>query len=190
MKSKLMILLISLIVLVTGCSKEEKVNKHQNLINVVTSKEKSISYEMGTDYFKNYKLYDIDGVKVSKYAYIDFDKDKVDELIIEAESRDGIYFVLHEQDNKVYTYILNKRQINKIKNNGEILSINGEQNEEINKLVFDRENLNIVNKAVINTINDIYILDDKESTKEEVEKYFQKYNQKEDLKWIESGDVK
>ncbi len=111
------------------------------------------------------------------YMFVDFDADGIDELlIVDAEIKDFLF--LHCEGDEVYGCVHRNISLGGIKTDGSfrIDNLYFEGYEAICNISFDEETSVITNKAYRDEEEGIYLLDEKDAPKEDVEKYFEDWD--------------
>ena len=116
------------------------------------------------------------------YMFVDFDSDKIDELLILDVSL-NYYLILRSEKDKVYGYITQNINPSYVKNDGTFLSkryINdGDKvnvTEEINTYSFKGDRFELKNLASKDDSKNTYKIEGKIVSKEKYDKYFEAWN--------------
>lgn len=110
------------------------------------------------------------------YAYIDFDSDGIDELLI-VDIRLTQCMVLRYDGEKAIGYIIEHINIKNVKTDGTLLIGNEKSACSISKVSFDGLDYEITNLAYKKGSENLYQLDQKPASKDEVENYFDNWNE-------------
>ena len=119
-----------------------------------------------------------------EYTFVDFDKDGMDEMIINISVDLGFYLVLHYEAEKVYGYEFVIRSLQSLKSDGSFIRSGGAMSTYYSCMTFDKQNVKITNIAIKDDNNQIYELYGKQSSIEELDKYIANWNQKENVTWM------
>ena len=119
-----------------------------------------------------------------EYTFVDFDKDGMDEMIINISVDLGFYLVLHYEAEKVYGYEFVIRSLQSLKSDGSFIRSGGAMSTYYSCMTFDKQNVKIINTAIKDDNNQIYELYGKQSSVEELDKYIANWNQKENVTWM------
>lgn len=104
------------------------------LLKVINNEQEFITERGDTTYLKDFDMYG-EKVTISRFAYVDFDQDGENEMVIETNS--GSYsIVLHYENQRVYGYLLSARAIYDIKNDGTYTGNGGEEVTNIKRMRF------------------------------------------------------
>ena len=201
----LIILLVGIVIILTGCSKtnnsnvqvQENIDEH--LLNVLNGKEKfkysiekydGILYyddsNVGLDFYITEIPYisdDIAESPIKDYTLVDIDGDSQNEIVANINHLGGFILILHYENNINYGYVLSVRTFNNLKEDGKFLSSNSDENKSIHKAEFNGEYMNIKTIAYGDSIN-FYNAKDEKITEEEFNKYLNEFNNSKDVKFI------
>lgn len=205
MKRKLVLCLVCCCVIlgVVGCGKEEVKDDTSNnnqteevkdstseksekeiYLDVIANKRNYISEDNTEknveDYLKDANITDDYTVK---YALVDLDQDDKDEMIVLFESYDGFYLILNIEDDKVYGFEKDYRSMVSIKEDGTMLATNSADSSEIYKISFDKNKIENISLAIED--GNTYKLDNKTATEAEVKNYFEEFNNKKEVEFID-----
>lgn len=191
MKRKLLLVIVTSTMLLTGCqNKEEKVNIKNELIKVAKSEEKFRSESYEANYLNKFRIYDVDKIEVEKYVFMNLDKDKEDELVIYPKSETGFYIMLDYTKKGVYMYEAPSTNMQELKEDG-TFKMNSEENSTgIYRYDFSEKESNYERITYGNDANELYFISDNVCTKEEYLKKLEEFNKKKNVKWIESSEIK
>lgn len=159
----------------------------------VLEKEKDFTYkclvwgEVTTENFQKF-IYNLEHTALLSflpnwYAYVDFDSDGIDELLI-TNLAGGQCLVLRYDGEKAIGYII--EYLSGVKTDGTLLI--GMDNEKgscsISKISFDGLDYEITDLAYKDASENLYQLDQKPASKDEVENYFDNWNESTtDVSW-------
>lgn len=164
----------------------ENVIKGKEKIKTASGEYTIVEYLQGNDSFLD------DGndaeYSLTSYANVDFDGDGIDEVVFLLDYKiDGAYAILHYENGEVYGYqYLVYRAIENLKDDGEFIASNGAKDYSYNTFKFDKENIEFVENASIETVEDDrseYKVDEKIVTEKEFKNYEKKFNDKKDAKF-------
>ena len=170
-----------------GCSNTEKQNSEaKELLQKVLDNEQNFSYkclvfdkvtEENLKEFRFHTVYRALNPFVPQgYAYIDFDSDGIDELVIVDATLE--YFLILRYDNEnVNGYILENISLQDIKTDGSFLTVRYNSYTAISRVSFYGLDCVVTNLVYKNDSTNIYQLNEKSATKDEVEKYFDDWNE-------------
>ena len=180
-----------------GTNKDNEVAK-ETLVKVLKYEEnfsfKSLVYDKVTE--ENLEKFNFpsivnvfNGFVPSKYTFVDFDSNGIEELAI-FDNRGVFLLILRYDNGKVIGNILENISYNDIRTNGTFIRFshntkNSEGFNAISYITFDGLNCESHDLAYKYNPEKIYKLEDKDASKEEVEKYFEKWeNETEKVTWI------
>lgn len=191
MKRKLLLVIVTSTMLLTGCqNKEEKVNIKNELIKVAKSEEKFRSESYEANYLNKFRIYDVDKIEVEKYVFMNLDKDKEDELVIYPKSETGFYIMLDYTKKGVYMYEAPSTNMQELKEDGTFKMSSEENSTGIYRYDFSEKESNYERITYGNDANELYFINDNVCTKEEYLKKLEEFNKKKNVKWIESSEIK
>lgn len=118
-----------------------------------------------------------------EYAYVDFNSDNVDEMVILSAKLD-YFLTLHYDAETVYGYVIPQRSLIDLKTDGSFMTSSGAGINTISTLTFADASFEIEDKAYQDVLNNKYQLDGKDSNKETVEDYFKNWEKStSDVSW-------
>lgn len=158
-------------------------SKRELLLNVMNSKQQFITEDNTKVFFKDFKIVENQTAKVDKYAFVDLDKDGVDELVIYTTSDYGAYVILHIEDNNVYGYKINVRALENLKVDGSFMGSNSANSSEYLRISFNKNSYTLTTEAVYDGTNQIYKIDNSTVSKAEIDKYVENWDKKENVSW-------
>ena len=189
MKRLLSVFLICITVLTMGAcsSKDEDEN---SLLKAVLNGEKTFITEKGEAVFlKNYavghgKLATPLYANPTEFVFVDFDGDKIDELVINISTDYGAYLILRRDGLDVYGYEFGVRSLISLKTDGSFIGSNGASSNYYCRLTFEDNKANVVYTAIKDSNMNRFELDGKECSVEELNEYINDWELKESVKWI------
>jgi len=122
--------------------------------------------------------------KPQEYAFIDFDGDNVDELVVDITPNQVYYMVFHKNNDDVYGFLIGRRSLQSIKEDGSFIQTGGADINCYCKMEFDNDSYEIIDTAIKNETDGIYEINGKESTFGAVNEYIEAWNLKKDAEWI------
>ena len=170
-----------------GCNNTEKQNSEaKELLQKVLDKEQNFSYKclvfdkVTEENLKEFRFHTeysaLNPFVPQGYAYIDFDSDGIDELVIVDATLQ--YFLILRYDNEnVNGYILENISLQDIKTDGSFLTVRYNSYTAVSRVSFEELDCVVTNLAYKNDSTNIYQLSEKSATKDEVEKYFDDWNE-------------
>lgn len=207
MKKKILNLIIAILFVImlfvlTGCdnntkqidetqeNKQEKVTESaenieikEKLMKVLNDEEKFIGDENSGSseeeiYFKDFNIY---GQKLSfkEYTYVDLNKDGIDELICKTEFTTDPNMIFHYEDGKIYGYTVHNMK--DIKTDGTYCNFLTDSTYGYNEMIFIKRMWGW--KTLAEKKNDKYLINDKDVSEQKFEKFEEKQNKKENIKW-------
>lgn len=159
-------------------------NEKRLLLNVMNNKQTFIDKDNKETLLKNFITAENQTAKVKEYAFVDFDNDGIEELVIYTTSNYGACVILHYEEGKVYGYMIETNSLENLKADGSFTGSNGENSTYYLRMIFDKNNYSINAEATYDKVNKIYRIDNEEVSLEEITEYIEKWNQKEDIKMI------
>ena len=170
-----------------GCNNTEKQNSEaKELLQKVLDNEQNLSYkclvfdkvtEESLEKFNfktEYKAFN--SFVPQGYAYVDFDSDGIEELLI-VDVTLTYFLILKYDDNNVNGYILEKISLQDIKTDGSFLTVRYDSYTAISRVSFKGLDCAVTNLAYKDDSKNTYQLNQKTATKDEVEKYFDDWNE-------------
>lgn len=158
-------------------------NKKQLLINVMNNKQKFINEDNKETYLKDLEIVENQKAEVDKYAFVDMDKDGIEELVIYTTSDYGAYIILHYENDKVYGFMIGVRSLENLKNDGSFMRSSGANSNEYSRMAFNKNSYSIKKEAVYDVTNKVYEIDNTGVSEKEIKEYVEKWNKKEDVNW-------
>lgn len=169
-----------------GCESSNKVNKNAKvqLEKVLDGKSSFTVHNVHIDETSETTLYDFkyptysDALNMfypKSYAFIDFDGDGIEELLVVSATLDYCLFLRYE-DGKVYGYVHKNISIPGIKTDGTFRTYLQDEYETISTISFSGLSSTITHKAYRDTAKGEYLLDSKAQEKDVVDKYFDDWN--------------
>lgn len=148
----------------------------------VMSGEKAFVDEQNQEVLINdFNLPSEEAIKVKEYAFVDFDKDGNEELIILTDSNYGAYIVFHYEDANIYGYVINIRSLENLKVDGSFSGNSGIGATTYFKMEFDKNTYEMIEVAK-NFENDAeYVISGEKVTKELIDTFVADWNEKENL---------
>ena len=165
----------------------------QDILEAVLANEKLFITESGSAvYLKDYELFDEDNAsfKASSYswAYVDFDDDQIDEMIINISKEIGIYLILHYNGHDVFGFQVTARTMSSIKTDGTFSGSNGADCTYYFRLSFGNKKLNYTKTAEYNTAENIYRVNGNAVTEDEILQYIAEWDKKDDISWTHTQE--
>lgn len=109
------------------------------------------------------------------YAYVDFDSDGLEELVI-VDATLKFFLILRYDNENVNGYILENISLQDIKTDGSFLNVRYNSYTAISRVSFEELDSVVTNFAYKDDSANTYQLNQKSATKDEVEKYFDDWN--------------
>lgn len=165
---------------------EEVVNSNE-LEKVLKNEIEFIDMEGNKVYLKDYKLFG-KSINVSKYAFIDFEKDETEELVVEIQndSEEIAYIILREQNGNIYGYEKGVRELQNLKKDGSFSASSGATSISYLELNFENDSIKTVTKASGELSENKFVIDDKEVSKDEFDAFEKDWKEKEKCSWIDN----
>lgn len=189
-RKKVIIITFVVLIIVIGVIiwKSNNITQYSNekrlLLDAMNNKQTFIDKDNKETLLKNFIIIENQTAKVKEYAFVDFDNDGIEELVIYTTSNYGVYVILHYEEGKVYGYMIEMSSLENLKADGSFTGSNGANSTCYLRMIFDKNNYSINAEATYDTINKIYRINNKEVSLEEITEYIEKWNQKEDIKMI------
>jgi uncharacterized protein YecT (DUF1311 family) len=147
------------------------------------------------DFLTNKKLYDTT-LKVTRFAVLDMDGDKIPEVVLELTAGDypEFYEILHYMDDKVYGYFKVYRGLEMLKVDGTFWSSGGASDNECGKLRFnsnayETDVLGYMKSSQDNgNLTISYSINNKPVTKEAFDSFTKEQNGKKGVDWYELSE--
>ena len=176
---------VVLALLLIGCNKKTVSDSDQLLLLTLHNSEPFINEQKETVLLKDYKIGDNNNIAIApeKYAFIDFDKDGTNELIVSASADHGTYIIFRCNDQKVYGYVFDARALTDIKEDGTFMQSEGAGINTYAKLSFDENGYIITEEATVNTPEGIYKIGEETVTGERIQTFADQWNAKNNIYW-------
>ncbi len=110
------------------------------------------------------------------YAYVDFDSDGIEELLI-VDATLRFFLILRYDNENVNGYILENISLQEIKTDGSFLTVRYNGYTAVSRVSFDGLDCAVTNLAYKDDSANTYQLNQKSATRDEVEKYFDDWNE-------------
>ena len=163
---------IVLSVVVAVCFLTNPASSNNKALLSVLNNEKSFINESGEEvYLKDYKLENSAYVAPEKYALLDLDGDKKDELVLYDNSDYGAYIVFHIFEDKVYAFNFGERHLMFLKEDGTFIQSGGASLNKYATLSFKNNTYIINEEAYIDDTNNEYRINGVSSTQEKAKEY-------------------
>ena len=188
MKKLLAIFLCLLMCLVfSGCNNTEKKNDEaKTVLTKVLDNEQNFSYKclvfdkVTEENLKEFRFHTeysaLNPFIPQGYAYVDFDSDGIDELVI-VDATLKYFLILRYDNENVNGYILENISLQDIKTDGSFLTVRYNSYTAISRVSFKELDCVVKNLACKDDSANTYQLNQKSATKDEVEKYFGDWNE-------------
>ncbi len=172
---------------IVGCNNTEKQNDEakETLLRVL-EKEQNFNYkclvfdkvtEESLGEFRFHTEYSALNPFVPQgYAYVDFDSDGIDELVI-VDATLNFFLILRYYNENVNGYILENISLQDIKTDGSFLTVRYNSYTAISRVSFEELDCAVTNLAYKDDSENIYQLNQESATRDEVEKYFDNWNE-------------
>ena len=164
-------------------SNSSKTDTNQLLLDVMNNEEKFINKDNKEVYLKDFKIVEEQTAKVDKYAFVDMDKDGIEELVIYTTSDYGAYVILHYENNKVYGYMIGVRSLENLKTDGSFMGSSGANSNEYSRMTFNKNSYNLETEAVYDGTNKDYKINNANVSEKEIKEYVENWNKKENVSW-------
>lgn len=170
-----------------GCNNSEKQNDEaKEVLQKVLSKEqsftvKSLVFDKVTE--ENLEKFSfpteanaINAFVPQGYVYVDFDSDGIEELLI-VDATLRFFLILRYDNENVNGYILENISLQDIKTDGSFSMVIYKSYTTVSRVTFDGLDCKVSNLAYKDDLANTYQLNKKSATKDEVEKYFDDWNE-------------
>lgn len=164
-------------------SNSSKTDTNQLLLDVMNNEEKFINKDNKEVYLKDFKIVEEQTAKVDKYAFVDMDKDGIEELVIYTTSDYGAYVILHYENSKVYGYMVGVRSLENLKTDGSFMGSSGANSNEYSRMTFNKNSYSIKTEAVYDGTDKIYKINNEKVSEKEIKEYVENWNKKENVSW-------
>ena len=164
-------------------SNSSKTDTNQLLLDVMNNEEKFINKDNKEVYLKDFKIVEEQTAKVDKYAFVDMDKDGIEELVIYTTSDYGAYVILHYENSKVYGYMVGVRSLENLKTDGSFIGSSGANSNEYLRMTFNKNSYNLETEAVYDGTNKDYKINNANVSEKEIKEYVENWNKKENVNW-------
>lgn len=164
-------------------SNSSKTDTNQLLLDVMNNEEKFINKDNKEVYLKDFKIVEEQTAKVDKYAFVDMDKDGIEELVIYTTSDYGAYVILHYENSKVYGYMVGVRSLENLKTDGSFIGSSGANSNEYLRMTFNKNSYNLETEAVYDGTNKDYKINNANVSEKEIKEYVENWNKKENVSW-------
>ncbi len=185
---KLMAIFMCLVMCLSfvGCNNTEKQNSEaKELLQKVLDNEQNFSYKcmvfdkVTEENLKEFR-FDTEYSALNPfipqgYAYVDFDSDGLEELVI-VDATLKFFLILRYDNENVNGYILENISLQDIKTDGSFLNVRYNSYTAISRVSFEELDSVVTNLAYKDDSANTYQLNQKSATKDEVEKYFDDWN--------------
>lgn len=183
---KIAILVLSVLILSTifsGCVNKNSID--DLLLDVLNNEQTFIDESNEHIYLKDYKLKENKDIKIipQKYALIDFDNDGINELVVYVSENYGAYIIFHMYAGNIYGFEFMERALIDLKTDGSFIQSEGAGINAYARLAFNENGYDVFEEAYSNDIDNVYEINEKESTSEKVNNYRQEFSKKESVKW-------
>ena len=124
---------------------------------------------------------------IQEYVFTDLDNDGRSELVVLIESIDGSYVILryNKKEEKVYGYVLGVRELEDLKQDGTFMGSGGAAISTYSKIEFDKNNkMNVIDLAYVDEEANVYKIDNKDVSYDEMNTYIEKWDEKKSVNWI------
>lgn len=148
----------------------EEIDNDSLLLDAINNKKKVI-YKDKEVFYKDIVIVDKETADVDKYAFVDFDNDDNNELVVLTTLDYGAYVLLHRENDKVYANVIGIRSMNSLKKDGTFKASSGADNFDIATLKFDGEKCENKVLATFDKENKIYEINDKKVKLAKIEEY-------------------
>ena len=161
-------------------------NPKKLLIDVMNSKETFIDESSNKILFKDYKIAGIETAKAEKYTFVDLDKDGIDELAVFTTADYGAYMIFRydKETKNVYGYMIGVRSFQDVKVDGTFKGSGGADTTSYFEITFNNNNKQIITKAIDDGMLENYEIDNVKVSENEINKYVDSWNNKENCIWI------
>lgn len=192
---KILSIFLFCIIIFTLCACSTKNEDSESLLTAVLNNEKTFITENGEavllqNYLTSHSIPSLSSP--IEYVFVDFDEDKVDELVINISSDYGLYLVLHYNGFDIYGYEFGIRSLNVLKTDGSFIGSNGAASTYYCRLTFEDNNANVIYTAVKDSRMNRFELNGEEAPIESINEYINDWNLKESVEWIKyssSSDI-
>ena len=168
---------------IVNTSNTNQEDNKEDLLKAMKSEKTFIDENNKEVLFKDYEIVEKEKAKPQKYTYVDLDKDGKEELVVLTTSDYGAYIILKNIDDQIYGYKLNIRAFESLKKDGSFIGSNGAANNDYCIISFEKNKYTIKKEATFDETNKKYIINNEDVTKEEIQKYADQWNNKEDVTW-------
>ena len=170
-----------------GCNNTEKQNDEaKEALQRILEKEQSFTYkclvfdkvtEESLEKFSfPTETNAINAFVPQRCAYVDFDSDGIEELLI-VDVTLNFFLVLRYDNENVNGYILENISLQEIKTDGSFLTVRYNSYTAVSRVSFDGLDCAVTNLAYKDDSTNTYQLNKKSATRDEVEKYFDDWNE-------------
>lgn len=155
------------------------------LINAMNSKQTFIAESGEEILFNEYVLPNEKTTEAEEYAFVDLDKDGIEELAVLTTADYGEYIVFRyeEVSEKVYAYLIGIRAFQEVKTDGSFRGSNGADSHSYLEMEFVDNKVQIKTIAVDDGMIGEYKINGEAVTKEKINEYVNAWNQKENVEW-------
>lgn len=164
-------------------SANSQTDTKQLLLDVMNNKQKFVDENNKEVFLKDFKIVENQTAQVDKYAFIDMDKDSVEELVIYTTSDYGAYVILHYEESKVYGYMIGIRSLENLKVDGSFMGSNGANSTEYLRIIFNKNSYNIKTEATYDGTNKVYKINGANVSETEIKDYTENWNKIENVNW-------
>ena len=155
------------------------------LINAMNSKQTFIAESGEEILFNEYVLPNEKTTEAEEYAFVDLDKDGIEELAVLTTADYGEYIVFRyeEVSEKVYAYLIGIRAFQEVKTDGSFRGSSGADSHSYLEMEFADNKMQIKTIAVDDGMIGEYKINGEAVTKEKINEYVNAWNQKENVEW-------
>lgn len=155
------------------------------LINAMNSKQTFIAESGEEVLFNAFVLPNEKTTDADKYAFVDLDKDDVEELAVLTTADYGEYIVFRyeESSEKVYGYLIGIRSFQEVKKDGSFRGSNGADSHSYLEMEFVNNKMQIKIIAVDDGLIEEYKINGEKVTEEQIDEFVNTWNKKENVEW-------
>lgn len=183
----LSVYILIVIILIVGCKNQKKNSIDISVTDIINNKITFVTEDGKSVYLKDYRLpnlYEDLYLIPEKYVYIDFDEDNVKELVLYTPNV-GRYIVFYRGEKDIFVFEFVERAMIDLKTDGSFIQSEGAGINSYSRLSFNKNKYEVFEEAYSNDMNNVYRINEKKATSENVNKYKREFLKKESADWKE-----
>lgn len=164
-------------------TEEHQENADELLLSVLSGDAPVVMPGGAAEYLSEY-LRAQNNAKLISYAFIDFDHDECNELVLQTSSDLYTYIILHRSGSDVFAFLFGARQLGELKADGSFLSSNGAASTAYFTLRFNGGGYISTCEASGDYAASIFETNGKPCSEQEFNDFADNWDRREDANWI------